>query len=117
MSRVIACVKYYVPVIQSATASHALGYPAVLFPCFLYNPFHIIYLSWKGWEKADLLFDDEFESVCHVLWEYPAYSTPRNNFMCELQELLRHSMDLNVLRAWTPLKTYLLCRVLCAAGR
>ena len=29
------------------------------------------------------MFDDECESVSHVLWECSVHSTPRNNFMCK----------------------------------
>ena len=36
--------------------------------------------------KEFLLCNDECESVSHVLWDCPVYSTLRNDFMCKLQE-------------------------------
>ena len=41
----------------------------------------------KG-RKECLLCDDECESVSHVLWDCPVYSTLRNDFLCKLQEFL-----------------------------
>ena len=38
--------------------------------------------------KECLLCDDECESISHVLWDCPVYSTLRNDFMSKLQELL-----------------------------
>ena len=38
--------------------------------------------------KECLLCDDECESVSHVLWECPAYSSLRSNFLVSLQEKL-----------------------------
>ena len=35
--------------------------------------------------KECLLCDDECESVSHVLWECPAYSSLRSNFLVALQ--------------------------------
>ena len=38
--------------------------------------------------KECLLCDDECKSVSHVLWECPAYSSLRRNFLVALQEKL-----------------------------
>ena len=38
--------------------------------------------------KECLLCDNECESVSHVLWECPAYSSLRDNFLVSLQETL-----------------------------
>ena len=39
--------------------------------------------------------DDECESISHihVFWDFPVYSTLRNDFMCKLQELLRDRFE------------------------
>ena len=38
--------------------------------------------------KECLLCDDEFETVSHVLWECPAWSSLRTNFLVALQGVL-----------------------------
>ena len=47
----------------------------------------------EGRKKECLLWDDECESVSHVLWDCAVYNTLRNDFMCRWLELLRDRFE------------------------
>ena len=45
-------------------------------------------------EKGNLLCDDKYESVSHVLWKSAVYSSDRRNyFRCKLQELVMNGCE------------------------
>ena len=55
-------------------------------------------------ERSAYCMHDESESIRHVLWDCPVYSTLRNDFVCLFQGFL--GIYLNILRAWRVLKNH-----------